>query len=293
MRISDNMRFDTVQQSLGALRSRQAQLTAQVSSGSKVGAPSDDPVAAARLTRISAQSARTADYRATIDSVRTDLQLSEGGLAQASDLMVRAKELALQGANGSLTGDDRKMLATEVATLQAQFLSSANARGSRGYLFSGNRTDTAALSATGGYQGDAAEHEVEISPGVTTAVSVTGAEAFTTAGGVDAFATLSALRQALESDDAKGVAATLGNIEASRSQIVRVQAKTGLIMNRLDSADEALSVTALELDRRRSEIGDVDPFSAMSELTQLSTTLQQAIAVARNTLNSNSNSSLF
>jgi flagellar hook-associated protein 3 FlgL len=289
MRITDNMRFDTVQQSLSSLRSRQAELTGQISSGSKINAPSDDPVAAARLTRISAQASRTADYRSTIDSVRADLQLSEGSLAQASDLMVRAKELALQGATGSLTADDRKTLANEVATLQAQFVSTANARGNRGYLFSGNRTDTATLAGNGDFQGDDSEHEVEISPGVTTAVSVTGSEAFTTAGGVDAFATLSALRQALESDDADGVAATLGNLESSRAQIVRVQAKTGLIMNRLDSADEALSVTALELDRRRSEVGDVDPFSALSELSQLSTTLQQAIQVARNTFSSNGN----
>jgi flagellar hook-associated protein 3 FlgL len=177
------------------------------------------------------------------------------------------------------------MLAGEVSALQQQFVSTANARGSRGFLFSGNRTDIAAVSATGNYQGDAAEHAVEISPGVLTSVTVTGSEAFTAAGGVDAFATLAALRSALESDDAEGVAATLGNIEVSRAQIVRVQAKSGLIMNRLDAADEALSVTALELERRRSELGDVDPFSALSELSQLSTTLEQAISVARNTLN--------
>jgi len=289
MRISDNMRFDTVERSLSTLRSRQSTLTDQVSSGSKISSPGDDPVGAARLTRISAQASRTADYRATIDTVRSDLQLSEGSLAAASDLMVRAKELALQGANGSLSGADRQTLANEVATLQQQFISTANARGARGYLFSGNHTDTAALSANGDYQGDAAVHEVEIAPGVTTAVSVTGSEAFTAAGGVDAFATLTALHQALVSNDGDAVAATLTNIESSRAQIVRVQSNTGLIMNRLDASDEALSTTALELERRRSEVGDVDPFSALSELNQLSTTLQQAITVARNTFNSNGN----
>jgi flagellar hook-associated protein 3 FlgL len=286
MRITDSMRFDTVQQSLSALRSRQATLTGQISSGSRVNSPSDDPVAAARLTRLEAQASRTRDYRSTIDTVRSDLELSEGSLAAASDLMVRAKELALQGANGSLSADDRHILANEVATLQQQFLSTANARGARGYLFSGNRTDSAALSSNGTYQGDDSEHEVEIAPGVTTAVSVTGSDAFTAAGGVDAFATLTALHQALESDDSHAVAATLGNLEGSRAQIVRVQSRTGLIMNRLDSSDEALSVTALELERRRSEVGDVDPFSALSELSQLSTTLQQAIQVARNTFSS-------
>ena len=152
MRIADNMRFDTVQRSLSALRSRQATLTAQLSSGSRIASPSDDPIAASGLTRIAAQSARTADYRSTISTVRSDLELSEAGLAQASDLMVRAKELALQGSNGSLTADDRRMLANEVDTIQKQFISTANARGSRGFLFSGNLTDKAALDENGSYQ---------------------------------------------------------------------------------------------------------------------------------------------
>jgi len=284
MRITDNMRFASVQRSLSSLRSRQAELTNQVSSGSRIGAPSDDPIAAAGLARLSAQAARTADYRATISTVRSDISLSEGNLAEASSLMVRAHELALQGANGTLSSADRQMLAGEVAALQEQLVSTANSRGSRGFLFSGNLTDTAALSSGGVYQGDDQAQQVELAPGVVAGVTVTGAEAFTAAGGTDAFATLTALRQALEADDAAQVAATLGNIESSRSQIVRVQAKAGLIMNRLDSADEALAVTGLELERRRSVLGDVDPFSALSELSQLSTTLEQAIAVARNTL---------
>lgn len=285
MRVTDNMRFTSAQRSISALRSRHAELTNQITSGTRIGAPSDDPVAAASMTRLAAQASRTADYRATIDTVRSDIRLSESTLAEASGLIVRAQELALQGANGSLTAEDRRTLATEVEALQAQFISAANTRGGRGFLFSGNRTDTAALSPTGDYQGDDAEHAVEIAPGVTAAVSVSGAEAFTADGGIDVFAALDALHSALQAGDGQQVASTLGNLEASRAQLVRAQAKSGLIMNRLDSADEALSVTALELERRSSELGAVDPFSALSELSQLSTTLEQAIAVARNTLN--------
>jgi hypothetical protein len=82
MRITDNMRFASVQRSLSSLRSRQAELTDQISSGSRIGAPSDDPIAAAGLARLSAQAARTADYRATISTVRSDISLSEGNLAR-------------------------------------------------------------------------------------------------------------------------------------------------------------------------------------------------------------------
>jgi flagellar hook-associated protein 3 FlgL len=284
MRITDNMRFSSVQRNLSSLRSRHATLTNQISSGRKILAPSDDPVAAARLMRINARASRTADYQNTISTVRADITLSEGSLAEASGLMVRAKELAIQGANDALSPNDRSALATEVESLQKQLVSTVNGRGQRGYLFSGSKVTTASFTAAGAYQGDDTEHEVEISPGVRTRVSVTGSDAFTAAGGTDAFATLENLRQALLSNDASQISATLGDLESSRAQIVRVQGQAGLIMNRLDTADEALSVTAFELSRQDGEIADVDPFAAISELTQLSTTLEQSIAVARATL---------
>jgi flagellar hook-associated protein 3 FlgL len=292
MRITDNMRFVSVQRSLGALRSRQAEVINQVSTGKRVNAPSDDPVAAARLTRLSGQASRIADYQNTIGTVRSDTSLAERSLDEASQLMAHAHELAVQGANGALSAEDRRMLATEVATMQDQFLGIANTRGTRGYLFSGSQTSTPALSSSGQYQGDDAEQRVEISPGVNTRVSVTGAHAFTAAdGGTDAYAALEELRQALLADDTSRVASSIETVEKSRSQIVRVQGETGLILNRLDSADEVLAVSALETEKSRSALGDVDPFAALSELTQLSTSLEQAIAVARQTLNSNGNGS--
>lgn len=284
MRITDNMKFDQVQRNLAGLRSRHAQLTNQLSTGRQILAPSDDPVAAAKLMRLSARAARTQDYRDTIAAARADTSLSESTLAQASDLMVRAHEIAVQGGNDTLTANDRVALATEVESLQKQLLVTANTRGQRGYLFSGSQVTTPTLSNTGAYQGDQSDQEIEISPGVRTRTNVTGAEAFGAAGGTDAFATLENLRQALLANDSSQISATLGDLESSRSQIVRVQGEAGLIMNRLDTADEVLGATALELSRQDGEIGDVDPFAAISELTQLSTTLEQSIAVARQTL---------
>jgi flagellar hook-associated protein 3 FlgL len=290
MRITENMRFLSVQRSLGQLRSQQADLTDQLSSGTRVGAPSDDPVAAANLTRLSGQAARTADYRSTIATVRSDASTSEATLAQASDLMVRAHELAVEGGNGSLSGPDRKALAVEVSALRDQLIATANTRGSQGYLFSGSQTTTPTLSPTGQYQGDAAEHQVEVSPGVKATVNVTGSDAFTDAnGGTDAFATLSALQTALENNDQAGITATLDPLEASRAQMTRVRSKAGLILNRLDAADGALATTALELEKRKSSLADVDPVAALSKLTQLSTALDQSISVARNVLGSGQN----
>jgi flagellar hook-associated protein 3 FlgL len=289
MRITDNMRFASAQRSLSSLRSRLAEVTDQVSSGRRIVKPSDDPVAAAQMARLSARATRTADFQSTIGSVRSDATLTESTLGEASNVMVRAREIAVQGANGSLSTEDREFLAVEVSALREQLVSTANARGNRGFLFSGNQTNTPAVSSAGVVQGDSGEHQVEISPGVVARVSVSGATAFGAAGGTDAFAALDALHQALLADDTAQISGAITNVEASRAQIVRAQSTSGLILNRLDTADEALSVTALELTRRQSELGAVDPFAAISELTQLSSTLEQAIAVARQTLSTGNN----
>lgn len=288
MRITDNMRFGSVQRSLADLRSRQSDVSNQVSTGKRILAPSTDPVAAAELTRISANLARTGDLRETVSSARGNISLVEGNLAESSNLFVQARELALQGANGTLTGEDRRMLALEVSSLREHLVSLANARGEGGFLFSGSLTDTAPFSSDGIYQGDDREHEVEIAPGVVTRVMVTGRQAFTAAdGGTNAFQSLQALEEALLADDVDAVAASLDGLDGARSQIVRTQAESGLILNRLDSADEALETTELELLRVQSNRGDVDSFRALSELSDLSTSLEQAIGVARIILNNN------
>jgi flagellar hook-associated protein 3 FlgL len=285
MRIADNMRFGSVQQSLADLRSRHAEVANQLTSGRRVVAPSSDPLAAAELTNIEARLARAKDFRATIASVRADASLSERTLAEASQLLVHAQELAVQGANDSLSGQDRALIATEVSALKQQFLTMANTRGTRGHLFSGSQTQTSTLSSAGVFQGDSVQHQVEIAPGVTADVTVSGAQAFTSAGGTDVFAALDSLEQALNANSSTQIAGTLTNLEAARSQIVNSQARAGMIMNRLDAADESLSIGELDLNERRSKAGDVDPINALSQLTQLSTALEQALGVARIMLN--------
>lgn len=286
MRVTEGMRYGVTERALADLRSRQAAVTEEVSSGRRVGDPSDDPVAASELTRLAGRLARTEDYQRTIGRVRADLSLSERTLDSASALMVRAQELAIQGANGSLSADDRRMLAEEVSALQLQLRSFANTRGTRGYLFSGNLTETPSFSETGVYQGDAAVHRVDVAPGVELGVTVSGDEAFGPAGGADAFQALESLHAALQAGGEDQVAASLEGLEAARAQIVGVQAEAGLILNRLDSSEEALGRSQLEMQKRSSELGDTDPFAALSELTSLTTTLEQAIAVARTTLSS-------
>jgi len=111
MRISDNMRYDTVGRSLSELSTRQAKASQVASSGQRVEAPSDDPVAAAELVRLSAAQTHTKQLQSTVSTVKSDAQLSEGVLGEAGDALARLHEIAVQGANDTLGAPERASLA--------------------------------------------------------------------------------------------------------------------------------------------------------------------------------------
>jgi flagellar hook-associated protein 3 FlgL len=284
MRVSENMRYDAVSRNLGDLASRQADAAQKASSGQRVSAPSDDPAAAAELTRLSAAKAKNQAYQSAVSSVRSDAELAEGALGEAGDTLARVRELAMQGANDSLAASDRASLADEVASLKQHLVSLANTQGANGYLFGGTQTNAAPFSSSGGFNGNDADHEVEISAGVVVRANASGAQAFTAAGGTDVFATMDALEAALRSNSQSSVSGTLAAIDASRSQVTQARAASGLMLDRLTATDSALSKADETLASSTKAVGDADPYSTYSDLTKLSSALEQAIAVARVTL---------
>jgi flagellar hook-associated protein 3 FlgL len=285
MRITENMRYNQVSRSLQSLAQRQADAAKRASSGMRVSAPSDDPIAAAELTRLSAAKTRTEDFQKAVSNTRGEAELAEGTLGEANDVFARANEIAVQGANGSLDAADRSSLADEVLSLKQHLVGLANTKTANGYVFGGNKTDAPPFDASGNFNGDDEAHTVEISGGVTVRANASGARAFTGAGGTDVFASLTSLETALRANDGAAVSASITNVEKSREQIQTARSDSGLLMNRLDTTDSALGQASLALDSRAKTAGEVDPYTAFTDLTKLSQSLEQAINVARTTLN--------
>ncbi len=284
MRVTENMRYASVTNNLSQLSSRQATAAQEAQTGIRVNLPSDDPIAAAQLARLSASQAQVTARRGTISAVRGDTELAESSLQQASDLMASAKELAVQGANGSLGASERASLALQVKDIRDQMIGVANTKGSSGYLFGGSQTQTEPFAADGTFSGDDEDHVVDIGNSTPTAVNASGAQAFTTAGGRDVLGDLDSLYTALTNNDPTAVSATLDNLDTSRAQITSAQAATGVIVNRLDASDSILSNAQLQNSKSTQEVGAADPATAFSTLTQLNNSLQQSVSVAKTIL---------
>jgi flagellar hook-associated protein 3 FlgL len=288
MRVTDGMRYTDVQRNLARLQSENADASRQATTGLRIGNPSDDPIGAAELARLQVSLGSASAHRDTIKTVRGDAELAESTLAQATEIMTRAKEIALQGANDSLSADDRKALATEAQNLKSGLLQLANTRGTKGYIFAGSQTNQSAFDPNGVFQGDDVEQTVDVGSSTPTAVSASGAKAFTSAGGRDVFADLDALASALSNNDRDGIAASIDQVDASQKQITTERARNGLTVSKLDSTDSVLDQLGFDLGKRQADVGAADPFEAYSRMTVLGQSLQRAVQVSRQILDTTS-----
>jgi flagellar hook-associated protein 3 FlgL len=285
MRVSDGMRMDGLIARMARLSSQELQASREASSGARVEAPSDDPVAAAQAARVQAQLDQTGGYRSAIRNARGDVELAENTLASASDVVQRAHDLAMQAVNGALNASDRASLGTEVDQLREQLLNLANTKGAQGYLFGGTSTDTAPFDATGAFQGNTADRSVSVGANVSATVNVNGAQAFGVNGAnPNLFDQLAALSAALKANDVAALTPTVNTLDTARQRLVTVRVDAGLKMDRLDTADSAHEVAETAFATQRHTLVDADPAAAYTKLAALQQSIDQAISVAKSTL---------
>ena len=289
MRVTENLKYANVLRNLSGLASQQADASKKALSGSAIANPSDDPVAAAELVRNRAALSRIESHRSTIRTVLGDTELAEGTLAQASDLFASAKELALQGANGSLGPDERGALAESVRHLREQLAQLANTSGARGYLFAGSQTSVRPFDASRTFFGDGEDAQVDLGGSSPVTVDLAGAEAFTVAGGRDVFGDLTALENALNANDPTAVAATLDDLDTSRRQVVDARARVGLMAERLRTSDSIFEDGSVRLNEHEQRVAQADPIEAYSRMMSLNSALEQAITVSRQILDTGNN----
>jgi len=97
--------------------------------------------------------------------------------------------MGVQGANGTLSDSDRQALAAEVDGIQQQVLSIANSSVSGNYIFACTKVTTPAYVVDGGdpsglrYQGNTGVNQIELQPGLSTAINVPGSQIFSSANG--------------------------------------------------------------------------------------------------------------
>ncbi|HET6487771.1 MAG TPA: hypothetical protein VFH83_15190, partial [Spirochaetia bacterium] len=98
----------------------------------KIGAQStikdlrDDPLGAAKSVRLQSEIFRLDRYGKNIQDIRARFTTAEGNLQSAMDILQRVRELAVQGANGTLDTQQMGYIGDEVDQLLGELLSIGN-----------------------------------------------------------------------------------------------------------------------------------------------------------------------
>lgn len=182
MRISTSQIF---QRATNGMLDQQAALSKtqiQMSTGKKLTAPSDDPVAAAQALQIQNGIDAITAYQKNADAATASLSTEENALSNAADILQRARELAVQANSAALSDTDRKAIVQELQQHIDGLMAIANTRDGNGdYVFAGFSAKTEPFSQTGAgvaYSGDQGQREVQIGANRQVTVGDPGSQVF-------------------------------------------------------------------------------------------------------------------
>lgn len=274
---------------LTALRGSAERLQGQIATGEKLERGSDDPVASSRL-RALARADRLAEIdESKANSASLSMETASSALEDMNDLIIRARELAVQAASDSLGADGREAIATEIDELRTSLLDLANLTDNSGRpLFGGDSPSPAYITDAAGtatYNGSATAGSVEIGLGIDVERGVTGPNVFNfEAGGVltDAFAFLSNfasdLRGVTAADPAAAARDALPGFDNALDTMSRSQTVLGARLAWIDNVQFSAALRDETRAEEQAELGDVDLTEAITQLQQTLTVLEASQA---------------
>jgi flagellar hook-associated protein 3 FlgL len=279
MRITHRMVADTTVRNLRNNLNRLEELHSSITTGKAISRPSDDPVGVARTLTYTSDLAAGEAFLRTIDSSMSWMSATDDALTEAGDLLQRARELAVQGANGALTPDDMQAIGAEVDNILQQLVVNGNAslRGQR--LFAGEQVDSDPFAASGtlpgyAYTGDTGTMRREYDVNAYLTINTPGEATFG-----PAITALFNLRDHLNAGDNVAVSGDITAIDGAIDAVLSARAEVGAKMNRLEAAEGRQSLLQVNLEELRSKSEDTDMVEAISKFSIQETVYKASLEV--------------
>ncbi len=281
MRISDTQFSQMMLQSLERNNAGLGEVLQQMATGDRLTKLSDDPMASIRLLNLDREGSAINQYQSNIANVKSTLSSQEVHLDNVNESLQSIRELTLWGANGSLSTEDRTGIIIELESLRSSMASSFNAQDEEGhYLFSGTKSDTAALSNAGGsyvIEGNADKRVVTVAKGVTMDSNMTALEILDLGGGDNVLNQIDALIAEFRNPSANfdaTVEDSITAIDATHANVLGAMAKIGGTHNNLEMLNNAHGENKLFVDKVNSDLSALDYAEASVRLSNYMAALE-------------------
>ncbi len=232
-------RIDTDIARQAQLAARIARGQADISSGKRIQAASDDPAAAVRILQLRRTQANETAWRTNVDNGISLAARADASLSGVATLLDRARELATSGANETLSDKDRATIALELRSIADEIDSVSQATDATGQpVFPSNPL------------------RFPVGDSLTLTATTSRADAFIV--GARDIATM--LRDAATgiTTSTAGRAAALADVTAATDHIATVRGEQGSRAARFDALRDHLIDSATAIAEERSSIEDTD-----------------------------------
>jgi flagellar hook-associated protein 3 FlgL len=283
MRITNRMLVDNLLKNLTGNLERMSVYQEQLATGKQFSAPSDNPIGVARSLSLRAVLKDQEQYVKNTDDALAWLDTTDLALSNATGILQKARELAVSGANDTMTQEARDDLAIEVQELLEETINIGNSSYGGRYIFGGYMTTAQPFIAVGSpttsvtYNGDAGNIAYEIDRGINVSVNIPGSDVFE--GAQNIFQSLIDLRDDLQAGNISNVSSDIGKFDAAMDQVLNQRATVGARMNRLEVSKDRISESTVRLTELLSQTEDVDMAEAILKLKSEENVYQSALAV--------------
>ena len=306
MRASLATTYRTLQSQINQLGNQLNELRKIAASGKKLNKPSDDPSAIRPVLNSQALLRANDRYLRTMGTALDRFNNLEDHFEHMENMLVSAYETTIASLNGAYTAEDRINLANTISQIKDELLDVANAKYDGKFIFAGfeEQTKPFTVNATydpltydpansltwpAQYHGDDNSSLLEISPGETVEVGISGSDLFlgdadndgaVDGDGYDLFALLTRIEAAMRANDPTATEAELDNLQKGTDQVRIKRGKIGNNTAKVERAMENLQEVQISLQETLSRYEDADIIEAITNMTQQENALEVALQVA-------------
>jgi flagellar hook-associated protein 3 FlgL len=261
----------------------------QVASGQRVSVPSDDPAAAGANLQSLAESTNVDRYSQNGDAVLSQAQMADSALSNVVSELNQAITLGTQGADGTMTSENRAAIATQVQSVLSEVVSQANTTLNGVSLFGGTATAVSAFAAdstspTGYvYQGNSGVNSAAIGDNLQVDVNVPGDQVFTNPNG-SVLGSLMQLISALGSGSTSDIGDAVTAVRGALTNVSQQRVVYAGVVNQINAQESYLSQETISLTSQQQSLTGVDMSTAISNLTQAQIAHSTILAAAAKVL---------
>lgn len=270
MRITQSMMNSSMMSNLQTNYRRLDKTQEQLMTQRRLNRPSDDPVGVSSALKYRAEISSTTQFNENVQDADSWMKFSDTVMTEATQIVQRLSELAVQGGTDTVPADARKNIAQEVDELYKQLVSLGNSQFKGKYIFNGERVNEQPYPddpANQPYSLDQGEVEYQIGAGIYVGVNTNGDKIFGVSGDPNGlFKVVDNLKQALLGDSTTGIQAAIPALQKNLENIITTQAEVGGKQNRLEFTLNRLDDLNLNYTSLQSKVEDVDMPSVISDL---------------------------